>query len=173
MLIGCLMYAWHLHLLNLIDWIFRSWFELDEVETNRPMAHRFVMIYREERPPQHVLLLGNGRSQLSQDVGHRVPQLQQTSDESHLPQRNPSWFFQLHASSKIISNPNQMKAFEIILKHPKSLKIIQKSSKIIQNPLEIFKTISSLSNRWKSSKLVGNHNWIIIESFLNIQNHWK
>jgi len=54
---------------------------------------------REEHPSQHVLLLRDGRSQLPEDIGHRVPQLQQTPDEPYLPQGHQSWFLQLHAPS--------------------------------------------------------------------------
>lgn len=96
MWISCSMCAWYSRLLP--RWYISSIIDDGLINTLTGVCVCLSVCYREEHPSQHVLLLWNGRPQLSEDICHRVPQLQQTPDEPYLPERYQSWFVQLHAS---------------------------------------------------------------------------
>lgn len=57
-------------------------------------------IHRAQHPPQHVVIRGDDRHELSEAAGHRLRQLQQAADVPHLPQGDPRRLFQLHAASE-------------------------------------------------------------------------
>lgn len=84
----------------------------------RLINSKTFLSYREEYPPQYVIILRNGRHELLEATGHRFCELQQTPNVSNLSKGNACRFIQLYAPSVLecwlsdgfIEFPNQRSA---------------------------------------------------------------